>query len=68
MNVHLIYPEQARANNINGRIIVQFLVDEQGSLSHTQILRSIGLGCDEAVWKLINDMPLWTRLPTKTNR
>jgi TonB family protein len=42
------YPEMARRMDIEGRVFVQFVVDEQGRPSNVRVARGIGGGCDEA--------------------
>src|SRR5690606_31279090 len=42
------YPEMARRAGIEGRVFVQFVVDEQGRPSNIAVVRGIGGGCDEA--------------------
>jgi TonB family protein len=44
----LTYPEEARLAGIEGRVFVQFVVDEQGSPTDVTVIRGIGGGCDEA--------------------
>ena len=41
------YPEIAKKAGVEGRVIVQFVVDEQGSVVDPQVVRGIGAGCDE---------------------
>ncbi len=41
------YPEIAKKAGVEGRVIVQFVVDENGNVSDPIIGRSIGAGCDE---------------------
>ena len=41
------YPELARRAGIEGRVIVQFVVDESGNVVNPQVVRGIGGGCDE---------------------
>ena len=45
---HLTYPETARRAGIEGRVIVQFTVDESGNIQDPEVVRGIGGGCDEA--------------------
>lgn len=45
---NLTYPETARHAEIEGVVIVQFVVDRQGNVIAPHILRGIGGGCDEA--------------------
>lgn len=42
------YPEMARRAGIEGRVFVQFVVDEQGNPTDVRVSRGIGGGCDEA--------------------
>lgn len=41
------YPEIAKKAGVEGRVIVQFVVDEQGNVQDPQVVRGIGAGCDE---------------------
>lgn len=45
---HLVYPEIARRAGIEGRVVVQFVIDESGSVHNPVVLRGIGGGADEA--------------------
>lgn len=42
------YPEMARRAGIEGRVTVQFIVNEQGKVENPRVIRGIGGGCDEA--------------------
>ncbi|MEO1022865.1 MAG: energy transducer TonB, partial [Bacteroidota bacterium] len=44
----VVYPEMARRAGIEGRVILQFVVDERGEVVNPRVVRSIGGGCDEA--------------------
>lgn len=45
---YLKYPEIARKAGIEGRVILEFIVDEKGKVSNIKVLRSVGGGLDEA--------------------
>ncbi len=45
---NLTYPESARRAGIEGRVIVEFTVDELGNLEDPVVVQGIGGGCDEA--------------------
>ena len=47
------YPEMARQAGVNGRVFVQFVVDEQGNVVDPVVLRGIGGGCDEEAMRVI---------------
>ncbi|WP_165903607.1 energy transducer TonB [Hymenobacter gummosus] len=53
----LEYPEQARTNNVQGRVIVRFVVDTLGQASEYQVLQGIGSGCDEEALRVARNIP-----------
>ena len=40
------YPEEARKAGIEGRVILQFIVDENGDVQDLKVVRGIGSACD----------------------
>jgi len=54
------YPEEAKELGIQGRVFVNFVVETDGSVSNTRVLRGIGGGCDEEAIRVIQNMPRWT--------
>ena len=59
------YPEAARNAGIEGRVGVQFVVNEDGSISNVKVMRGIGAGCDEEAMRVLRSMPKWK--PGKNN-
>ncbi|MEZ4910537.1 MAG: energy transducer TonB [Saprospiraceae bacterium] len=53
---HIIYPEVAKSNRIEGQVVLQFVVDKNGIIRDTKIMRDIGGGCAQVVEKAILDM------------
>ena len=49
------YPELARKASVEGRVIVQFIVDESGIVTEPTVLRSIGAGCDEEALRVVRE-------------
>jgi len=45
---HIEYPKSASLNNIQGRVFIRFIVDENGDVQEPEILKDIGGGCGEA--------------------
>lgn len=41
------YPEKAKKANIEGLVIIQFVVNEKGEVENPRVIRGIGGGCDE---------------------
>jgi TonB family protein len=49
----IYYPREARDQGIEGRVLVGFLVDENGDVTETEVLQGIGFGCDEVARQVI---------------
>jgi len=47
------YPKIAQQAGIEGRVVVQFVVDEKGNVVNPKIVRGIGGGCDEEALRVI---------------
>jgi protein TonB len=56
-NLH--YPEAARMANIQGRVLLSFIINEDGSISGVQVVRGIGGECDQEALRVIASMPRW---------
>jgi len=50
------YPAIARENGIEGKVVVQFVVDEKGDVSQAKVLRGIGGGCDQEALRVVQTM------------
>ncbi len=55
----LEYPEEAKANNVEGTVYVNFIVDETGQVKSPTLLMDIGSGCGEAALDMVKAMPAW---------
>ena len=53
------YPAIARENGLEGKVVVQFVVEKDGSISNANIVRDIGGGCGAEALRVVNDMPNW---------
>ena len=53
------YPTKAIENKIQGRVIVQFVVNKDGSISGAKVVRSIDPDLDKEALRVINSMPQW---------
>lgn len=47
------YPERALRANIQGRVYVQFIVNERGDVENPNVIRGIGGGCDEEAIRVV---------------
>lgn len=48
------YPEMARRAGIEGRVTIQFIVNEQGRVENPRVIRGIGGGCDEVALEAVS--------------
>jgi periplasmic protein TonB len=48
------YPRQAERARANGRVFVEFTVNDKGELSHFKIIKGVGYGCDEEAKRVIS--------------
>ena len=53
------YPQEAKDNNIQGRVFISFVVEKDGSIGEAKVMRGIGGGCDEAAMRVVKAMPKW---------
>jgi len=56
---HTKYPAEARKKGIQGRVIVQFVVDLDGSVTRVKVLRSLETECDVEAVRVIQSSPKW---------
>ncbi len=56
-NIH--YPEQAKADGVEGKVYVRFIVTEDGSVVNAYVARGVGGECDEEALRVIKAMPKW---------
>lgn len=56
---NLKYPKKAKRWGVEGKIIVSFIVDKDGSIENVTILRGIGAGCDEETIDTVERSPKW---------
>jgi outer membrane biosynthesis protein TonB len=56
---HLIYPEEAKANKITGKVIIVFIIHEDGTLGNFEFLQKLGYGCEEEAVRALKQGPSW---------
>lgn len=57
---NIVYPEAAKSNSTEGKVIVSFVIDKDGSVTDVNTANGIGNGCDEEAVRVVNLMPDWT--------
>ena len=56
---NVVYPKEAQEKEISGRVFVSFIVEKDGSISETEVVKGIGGGCDEEAVRVVKAMPKW---------
>ncbi|MGI4728097.1 MAG: energy transducer TonB [Janthinobacterium lividum] len=60
LSKNIRYPPVAKENNTQGRVIVSFVVERDGSLTDIKVLRDIGGGCGPEAVRVLSKSPHWT--------
>ena len=60
VNSHLKYPEAAKKDTLQGRVVLQFVIEKDGSVTGVKILRSAAPVLDEEALRVISQSPKWT--------
>ena len=63
----VVYPEKAKAEGVEGKVFVQFVVDTDGSIAEATVLRGVGGECDEEALRVVKSMPKWQPATFKGN-
>lgn len=59
INTQIQYPEAAKFNQLQGRVIVQITILSDSTTGEINVLRDIGGGCKEEVVRVIKLIPKW---------
>ena len=59
LNSNVKYPAAAQENGIQGRVIVQFIIEKDGSISDVKISRSVFSSLDREALRVVKAMPKW---------
>lgn len=59
MKTNLHYPAEERKNKTEGRVIITFVVEKDGSLSGIKVIRSLAPAFDKEALRVIAASPKW---------
>lgn len=59
------YPVVAEENGVQGRVIVTFIVEKDGSISNAKVVKAVDPSLDKEAIRLVESMPNW--IPGKQN-
>lgn len=61
----IVYPPRAYKYFVQGRVYVQFMINEDGSISNAMVVRTLDKDLDKEALRIIRNMPNWK--PAKNN-
>lgn len=56
---HIHYPGSALAHNYQGRVLVKFIVNEDGSISDVKAIKGVNEELDREAIRVVSSMPNW---------
>lgn len=56
---HLIYPEEAKENGVQGRVTLQYTIDVDGSVKNVKVLRGVDPSLDKEAVRVVSSSPKW---------
>ena len=59
MRTTIKYPAEARKDTIQGRVLVSFIVNKDGSIVKPEVVKSAHPLLDEEALRMVNEMPAW---------
>ena len=62
---NMIYPPEAVKDKIEGRVITQFVINEDGSIGQAKVVRGVHPLLDEEVLRIVSLLPKF--MPAKQN-
>lgn len=62
---HVEYPKEAEKAGIQGRVIIKFIIEADGAVTHPEILKGVSPELDKEAMRLVRAMPKW--IPGKNN-
>ncbi len=57
---HIQYPAMAAENNVQGRVVVQFVVDKTGKVGEVKVVRSVDKDLDREAVRVCKSLPKFT--------
>ncbi|MEE1085037.1 MAG: energy transducer TonB [Paludibacteraceae bacterium] len=56
---NLVYPKAAQDSSIQGRVIVKFTIEKDGSITDVEVVRGVHPALDEEAVRVVSMMPKW---------
>lgn len=65
LSKNIKYPVVAEENGVQGRVIVTFIVESDGSVTNTKVVKSVDPSLDKEALRVVKSMPHW--IPGRQN-
>jgi protein TonB len=60
LSTHIRYPDMAREHQVEGKLQLQFIIAEDGSITGVTVIKGkLGSGCEEEAIRVLQSMPKW---------
>jgi periplasmic protein TonB len=56
---NMVYPKKARRKGIQGRIVMGFVVEKDGSMTNVKVLNTVDPLLSDEVFRMMKEMPKW---------
>lgn len=56
---NLKYPDKTKDRGVQGRLVIGFIVEKDGSLTDVKVLRAVDIALDAEVLRVVKGMPKW---------
>lgn len=60
LSVNLRYPKEAEEKGLQGRVIANFVIEPDGSITNAKVVKPLDPALDAEALRLVNGMPKWT--------
>ena len=65
LSQNIKYPSVAEENGVQGRVLVTFVVERDGTITDVRVVKSVDPSLDKEAQRVVNSMPRW--IPGKQN-
>lgn len=62
---NIVFPQIALENGVNGKVILEFVVDKEGNVTNVKVAKTLDPSCDREAVNKVSKMPKWS--PGKQN-
>jgi protein TonB len=60
LSTNVKYPQEAMEKGIQGRVVVQFIIEKDGSITESKVVKKVNEHLDAEALRVVSEMPKWT--------